>query len=416
MNVEIITIGDEILIGQTVDTNSAWLGRELNKIGVDVLQITSIKDARENIISALNSVSYRADLVLMTGGLGPTQDDITKQVLCEYFDTELEVNHEVLAKVQAFFKSRGREMLESNNLQASLPKSCMVLPNNLGTASGMWFEKGGKIYVSMPGVPYEMKGIMIDEVIPRLKKEFALPAIVHRTIMTEGIGESFLVEIIKDWELSLEQEHIKIAYLPSPGVVKIRLSIYGTDKIKLESRVDKKVRELYDIIPKYIFGENDIRLENVVGELLKDSNQTVSSAESCTGGNIAHLLTSVSGSSKYFLGSVISYSNEIKIQELGVKESDLIQFGAVSQPVIEQMAIGVRQKMRTDYAVATSGVAGPDGGTDEKPVGTVWVAIAYEGGVYSKKFMFEKNRSRNIQRASYAALSMIKRKMMNQLN
>lgn len=416
MNVEIITIGDEILIGQTVDTNSAWLGKELNKIGVDVLQITSIKDARENIINALNSVSDRANLVLMTGGLGPTQDDITKQVLCEYFDTELEVNAEVLAKVQAFFKSRGKEVLESNNLQASLPKACTVLPNNLGTASGMWFEKGGKVYVSMPGVPYEMKGIMTDEVIPRLKKEFTLPTIVHRTIMTEGIGESFLVEVIKDWESSLAEEHIKIAYLPSPGVVKIRLSVFGADKAALESRVDRKVRELYDIIPTYIFGEDDIHMENVVGELLSNNKKTISTAESCTGGHIAHLLTSVAGSSKYFLGSVVSYSNEIKMQELGVKESDLIQFGAVSQPVIEQMAIGVRQKMKSDFSVATSGIAGPDGGTDEKPVGTVWIAIAFEGGVYSKKFMFEKNRSRNIRRSSYAALSMIKRKMMNQLN
>lgn len=415
MNAEIITIGDEILIGQTIDTNSAWLGKELNSIGIAIKQITSIKDTREDILKALELASLRADLILITGGLGPTQDDITKQVLCDYFKTELIVNQKVLEKIQAFFRERDRAMLEVNNLQASLPKSCIVLPNDLGTASGMWFEKEGKVYVSMPGVPYEMKGLMTNEVLPKLKEEIVLPSIIHRTIMTEGVGESFLVELIKAWEASLNQENIKIAYLPSPGIVRIRLSIFGKDYAKMKSSVNRKVKELYQLIPTYIFGESDVLLEEAVGSLLKEKNQTISTAESCTGGNIASLLTSIEGSSNYFLGSIVSYSNEIKVQELGVKESDLNQVGAVSQAVVEQMAIGARSKMKTDYALSTSGIAGPNGGTIEKPVGTVWIAIAFDGGVYSKKFMFEQNRSRNIKRASYAALSLLKRKLLNQL-
>ena len=416
MNAEIITIGDEILIGQTIDTNSAWMGKELNAIGISIKQISSIKDTREDILNALTLAATRADLILITGGLGPTQDDITKEVLCEYFDTKLIVNQKVLADIQEFFISRGRQMLAVNDLQASLPESCTILPNKLGTASGMWFEKDGKTYVSMPGVPYEMKGLMTAEVIPKLKKEFDLPTIFHRTIMTEGIGESFLVEIIKDWESSLIQEGIKIAYLPSPGIVKIRLSAIDENFAELESKIDRKVNELKALVPSYIFGENDISLEAAVGELLKARKLTISTAESCTGGKIAQLLTSIAGSSNYFLGSVISYTNEIKAQELGVLNSDLTQFGAVSKPVVEQMAKGVREKMKTDFALATSGIAGPEGGSEEKPVGTVWIALAFEGGVYSKKFMFEQNRTRNIKRASYAALSLLKRKILNQLD
>jgi nicotinamide-nucleotide amidase len=416
MNAEIITIGDEILIGQTIDTNSAWLGKELNAVGIAIKQITSIKDTREDILESLRLAFQRADLILITGGLGPTQDDITKDVLCEYFETELEINQEVLNKIQTFFKERGREILEVNNLQASLPKACTVLPNELGTASGMWFEKEGKVFVSMPGVPYEMKGLMSSEVLPKLKEQFELPSIIHRTIMTEGIGESFLVEIIKEWEESLDAENIKVAYLPSPGIVRIRLSLFGNNYSEMESKVNRKINELNRLIPTFIFAESDVLFEKSIGDLLIQSGKTISTAESCTGGNIAHLLTSISGSSNYFLGSIVSYSNEIKVQELSVLESDLDEFGAVSQAVVEQMAKGVRAKMKTDFALATSGIAGPDGGSEEKPVGIVWIAIAYEGGVYSKKFMFEQNRSRNIKRASYAALSLLKRKILNQLD
>lgn len=416
MNAEIITIGDEILIGQTIDTNSAWLGKELNQVGISIKQITSIKDSRNEILEALKSASTRADLILITGGLGPTQDDITKSVLCDYFDTELEVNEKVLKTIQDYFKDRGREMLESNNLQASLPKSSTVLPNALGTASGMWFEKEGKVYVSMPGVPYEMKGLMTNEVFPRLKEKFDFPSIIHRTIMTEGIGESFMVELIKEWEASLEEEEIKVAYLPSPGIVKIRLSIFGNDFNSMNERINRKVKELEELIPNFIYGENDQKLEEVVGEQLLAEKATISTAESCTGGNIAHLLTSISGSSAYFLGSIVSYANEVKVSELGVSESDINNYGAVSRQVVEQMAVGVLNKMKTTYALATSGVAGPEGGTEEKPVGTVWIAVAFKDGVYSKKFLFEKNRARNIRRASYAALSLLKRKINGQLN
>ncbi len=416
MNAEIITIGDEILIGQTIDTNSAWLGKELNQVGISIKQITSIKDSRNEILEALKSASTKADLILITGGLGPTQDDITKSVLCDYFDTELEVNDEVLKTIQDYFKQRGRDMLESNNLQASLPKSCTVLPNALGTASGMWFEKEGKVYVSMPGVPYEMKGLMTNEVFPRLKEKFDFPSIIHRTIMTEGIGESFMVELIKEWEASLEDEEIKVAYLPSPGIVKIRLSIFGNDFDSMHERINRKVSELEKLIPNFIYGENDQTLEHAVGDLLIAEKATISTAESCTGGNIAHLLTSISGSSAYFLGSIVSYANEVKVSELGVSESDINNYGAVSRQVVEQMAVGVLNKMKTTYALATSGVAGPDGGTEDKPVGTVWIAVANKGGVYSKKFLFEKNRARNIRRASYAALSLLKRKINGQLN
>ena len=415
MNAEIITIGDEILIGQTIDTNSAWLGKELYEIGISVKQITSIKDAREDIIGALDLAATRAELILITGGLGPTQDDITKQVLCEYFNTELVVYPDVLEKVRSFFKSRGREMLESNNMQASLPKDCTIIPNNLGTACGMLFNKAGKIFVSMPGVPYEMKVILVEVIFLILNLNYKLSIILHISIITEAIGESFLAERIVDWENSLIEKQIKIAYLPSPGIVKIRLSLIGQDKSKMEEIIEQKVAELKQLIPVNILADQDITLENTLAQLLIDNAQTVSTAESCTGGIIAHLLTSISGSSNYFVGSIISYSNEIKIQELGVKKSDIETYGAVSKEVVEQMAVNVRKKMKTDYALATSGIAGPNGGSEEKPVGTVWIALAYEGGVFSKKFLFEKDRERNIQRATYAALSLLKRKICGQL-
>lgn len=416
MIAEIITIGDEILIGQTIDTNSAWLGKELNAIGIAIHNIQSIQDEREAIINALDLASKRADLILMTGGLGPTQDDITKSVLCEYFETELKMNEEVLERITSFFKSRGREMLESNRQQAELPKSCQVLENKYGTASGMWFEQNDKVFVSMPGVPYEMKGLMSNEVIPRVKEKFELPVILHKTIMTEGIGESFLVEIIKDWENSLKDLNIKIAYLPSPGVVKIRLSLFGQDRKKMEAQLKPKVEELRQLVANYIFAEEDSKLELAISKLLKENGKSIATAESCTGGYLAHLLTSIAGSSAYFYGSIIAYSNQVKMDVLGVLEKDLLQKGAVSQEVVEQMAIAAKAKFKTDFALATSGIAGPDGGSEEKPVGTVWIALAFPGGVYSKKFLFEQNRSRNIKRASYAALSMLKRKMLNQLN
>lgn len=415
MLAEIITIGDEILIGQTVDTNSAWIAKELNKIGISLSQIRSIQDKRESIIHALDNVEPESELVLMTGGLGPTKDDITKKVLADYFETTLKRDPVTLHKIEQFFIQRGREILETNRMQADLPASALILANDLGTASGMWFEKNGKVYVSMPGVPYEMKGIMSNEVLPRLEEKFKLPAIYYRTIMTEGIGESFLADMISDWESNLDSKEISIAYLPSPGTVKVRLGAIGHNFDLLKQKVDAEVDEFYKMVPNYIFGENDISQEEAIAELLNASSKTISTAESCTGGYLAHLLTSIAGSSNYYMGSVISYSNEVKVRQLGVKQTDLDSKGAVSQEVVEQMAKGVREKLSTDISMATSGIAGPDGGTEDKPVGTVWIALAAPEGVFSKKFIFERDRGRNIRRSSMAALSMLRRYLKGNL-
>ena len=308
-------------------------------------------------------------------------------------------------------------MLQVNQPAVDWFQACTVLMNELGTASGMWFEKGGSVFVSMPGVPYEMKGLMNTEVIPRLKAQYSLPNLYHKTVMTEGIGESFLAEKVKDWEQKLEKEKIKIAYLPSPGVVKVRLSIEGKEPInQLKEKVDKQAERLKEMVPSYVFGEDDITVQEAIGKQLKQTGTTIATAESCTGGYIAHLLTSIAGSSDYFMGSIVSYSNQVKIDLLEVEKEAIEAQGAVSEPVIEQMAIGARRKLDTDYAIATSGIAGPDGGSDHKPVGTVWIAIASKEGVYSKKFLFEKHRARNIRRASLAALSMLRRTLDKQLD
>jgi nicotinamide-nucleotide amidase len=415
MEVEIITIGDEILIGQTIDTNSAWMAKQFNTLGVKVAQITSIKDERESILTNLKEAASRSDLIIMTGGLGPTKDDITKHVLCEYFDTKFVRDATVLGRIEEYFKSRGRQILETNRQQADLPEACTILENQMGTASGMWFEREGKIFVSMPGVPYEMKHLMEEQVLPRIKEKYELPAIFHRTVMTEGVGESFLADVIQDWEKSLEADQIKIAYLPSPGIVKVRLSAEGSDRSELQLKVDRKIKELYELVPNYIFGENDLSPEAAIAETLKEKKVTVATAESCSGGYLAHLLTSTPGSSAYFVGSVISYSNQVKENQLNVNSEDLEKYGAVSKSVVEQMAVNIRAQMKTDYGLATSGVAGPDGGSDEKPVGTVWVAISSKDGVYAKKFNFEKHRGRNIKRSALAAISMLRRAINGQL-
>ncbi len=408
MKAEIITIGDEILIGQTVDTNSAFIGKELNALGVSINRITSISDTEEAITQAISEAQVRVDLIILTGGLGPTKDDITKHTLCNYFNTELVVYPEVEQYVRDIFERRNRPILEVNLKQAELPLDCTVIVNTIGTASGMWFERSGKVVVSLPGVPYEMKHLMHNGVLSKIKSTFETPTVLHKTIMTTGAGESFLADKIKDWEESLVKEDIHIAYLPSSGIVKIRLSIISEDRENAQERIDRKVMELLQIIPSYIYGFDDLQLEKAVGELLLKHQGTIATAESCTGGYIAHLITSIAGSSAYFLGSVLSYANEIKSQELGVPMSTIEQHGAVSQQVVEQMAIGVRNKMKTSFSVATSGVAGPDGGSEEKPVGFVWIAVASENGVVSKSFNFENDRGRNIKRASIAALNMLR--------
>jgi len=566
MIAEIITIGDEILIGQIVDTNSAWIARQLSGIGISVKQISSVSDSREHILKALEEAESRADLILITGGLGPTKDDITKHTLCEYFNTSLRFDDEVYKHVEALFKRFGLKVTKVNRKQAEVPESCTLIHNAYGTAPGMWFsppltppiggrtgiEKGdyyktadpglyekleakalemrnnpteaesilwnflrnkqigykfrrqhiidrfivdlvcldkmlvievdgdihddqkeedelrtsvlndrgfkvirfqnreiivdpdgvvnrikktlgktvspqggdgrGAVFVSMPGVPYEMKAMMENEILQKIKNHFKTPAIVHRTVLTQGIGESFLSDKLNDWENSLKKVSIKLAYLPSPGMVRLRLSTLGNDEKSLLKIVDKKIEELKSIIPKYIFGYEEDKLEEIIGKLLIENKKTLSTAESCTGGYIAHRITSVPGSSAYYKGSVVSYSNEIKIASLGVNEKTLSKHGAVSEQVVKEMAEGAQKKFKTDFAIACTGIAGPEGGTAEKPVGTVWIAIATPDSGYSRnsersrtikteKFLFGDNRMRNIHITAITALNMLRKEI-----
>ena len=407
MKAEIITIGDEILIGQIVDTNSAWMGEQLNLHGIEVYQVTSVHDDHNHILKAFAEAEENADLVLITGGLGPTKDDITKKCLCEYFGTELVFYPEVLEHVQSLLSSRNVKINQLNRDQALLPASCTVLHNSAGTASGMWFERNGTIFISMPGVPFEMEAIMTEEVFPRLVKLGITQSIVHKTVQTIGLPESMLAEKIEKWENALP-EFIKLAYLPSAISVRLRLSAYGTDQAMLEAEIDTQVKELLTIIPEHVFGFDEDNLPLVIGRLLVETSKTLSVAESCTGGNIAHFITSNPGSSAYFKGGVVSYSNEIKTKVLDVPAEMIESFGAVSQQVAEAMAIGARKVLNTDYSLATTGIAGPDGGTDEKPVGTVWIAVAGPSGVKSKKFIFMHNRERNIIRSTQTALNLLR--------
>ncbi len=414
--IEIITIGDEILIGQVVDTNSAYIGQLLNLNGMSVIQISSIPDNREHILKALDEAKKRADIILITGGLGPTKDDITKKTLCEYFATTLRFDEGAYQNVAAIFAAVGKAVTPINRLQAEVPAICEVIHNRNGTAPGMWFDVDGKIFVSMPGVPYEMEALMKEQVVPKLKKRFKFPSIYHKTVLTEGIGESTLSELISDWENGLAKVNIKLAYLPSPGMVRLRLSTKGEDEKVLVQNVEKKIKELKTIIPNNIygyeiFGEAKETIEQLVGTLLRDKRKTISTAESCTGGYIAHLLTKIRGSSDYYVGSVISYAYEIKETELEVPHDVILQQGAVSKSVVEQMAKTIRKKYKTDYSIAASGIAGPTGGTKEKPVGTVWIAIGTPDGIISEKFLFGDNRERNIQKTAHAALVMLKKEL-----
>lgn len=410
MKLDILSIGDELLIGQTLNTNAHWLSQQLNKVGFVIRQHTTVSDEKQHIINSLNDALKQVDVVLITGGLGPTKDDLTLEVLNEYFGGNLVLNQQVYNDVEQLIMSRGFEMNELNKQQALVPDNAKVIRNQNGTAPGTWFEKNGKVVVSMPGVPYEMKAMTTNTVIPWLLEKFKLPFIVHQMIYTQGIAESTLAKTIENWENNLPKS-IKLAYLPSPGRVKLRLSTLGNKKEALIKAVENEVEKLVQLIPQYIYSINEEALEVILGEKLMQQNATLSTAESCTGGYIAHLITSVSGASAYFEGAVISYSNNIKINELGVDKNDIKQFGAVSQQVVKQMAIGVRKKMNTTYSIATSGIAGPTGGTDEKPVGTVWIAVASEKGVTSKKYVFGKERDINIERTAVAALGMLNLKM-----
>jgi nicotinamide-nucleotide amidase len=412
MKAAIITIGDELLIGQTVDTNSAWLGAELSKSGFDVYRITSIHDRREDILYALNEVAGKTDVVLITGGLGPTSDDITKPTLCEFFNTHLVLNNEVLRMIEEMMKYRNFPMNEKNRQQAEVPESCKVLKNAAGTAPGMWFEKDNTIYVSMPGVPHEMKNLLTELVLPELNKRFTSQIIIHRNIMTYGTFESKLADILTGFESGLP-ENIKLAYLPASGIIKLRLTGTGEDHAVLSGIINDQVIKLYEIIPEFIYGEDEESLEMVIGKLLLSKNKTVSTAESCTGGEIAHMITSVSGSSAYYKGSVIAYSNLVKTQILGVQDFIITRYGAVSENTAKEMAVGARSLLNTDFALATTGIAGPEGGTETKPVGTIWMAVASDRGTITEKRVFGNDRNTNIKRFSLAALNLLRKQIIN---
>jgi len=413
MDCALISIGDELLIGQTVNTNAAWLGEQLNLLGYKVVAGVVIPDDKNAILNALDELSIKADLIIITGGLGPTKDDITKHTLCDYFDTKLERNLVIEQQIVDYFNSRQLPILQTNKDQALIPLACELLPNSRGTASGMWFEKDDKIFISLPGVPYEMKGIITEIVIPKLLKRSNDDRIlVHKTIRTHGMGESFLAEVIKNWEDKLSHDDIKLAYLPSPGIVKLRLSLLGKNQKGINLKLEEHIQQLQKIIPNQIYGYEDDTMEGVVGQLLSEKNETVSTAESCTGGAVAKMITSVSGSSAYFEGSIISYSNQIKINQLQIEENTLNEYGAVSQQVVEQMAIGVRRNLNTQYGLATSGIAGPTGGTPEKPVGTIWIATAGPNGVKSKKLNLGYSRERNIHVTSLSVLNMLRLELL----
>ncbi|MBV42752.1 MAG: competence/damage-inducible protein A [Crocinitomicaceae bacterium] len=409
MLAEIITIGDELLLGQTIDTNSAWMGSQLAAHGIRVHRITSISDESEAIRAALDESLLRVDFVLITGGLGPTRDDITKQTLADYFDTQLVMDQAILERITQWFAGRGFDMLEANRHQAMMPEGCKVLVNPRGTAMGMWFERdaGQKVVVSMPGVPYEMKGLMEEEVLPRVDRHWELPTRYHRTLLTQGVGESYLSELVWDWEEQLESRGVSIAYLPAPGQVRVRLSSVDSDLSSAKDRVEAEVAEFLTLAGRHVVSDRDEPLGAAVVRILTQRKKTLATAESCTGGAIASSITAVPGSSAIFIGSVVAYDNRIKQELLGVSSNALDVDGAVSEAVVCQMAKGARELLGTDYAVATSGVAGPSGGSVDKPVGTVWIALAGREGVEAKCLRLGNSRARNIERSMREALALI---------
>lgn len=406
MQAEIITIGDEILIGQIVDTNSAWIGQKLNEIGISIKQISSISDDRNDILSTLRAAVNRADLVIITGGLGPTKDDITKKTLADYFEVGFKRDEGTLEQVKTLFERFKAPLLPVNIAQADVPENCLVLPNKNGTAPGMWFQEEDKLIISLPGVPFEMKYLMEEEVIPRIKQQFKLPHIVHHTMLTAGIGESFLAEKISAIEDMLPK-HIKLAYLPKLGQVRLRLSAYGTDKTALENEVNLIAGEIKKLIAPYLISDTDTPIEKVILDFMEMRNLKLAIAESCTGGYLAHQITQHPGCSSVFAGSAVAYSYEMKESMLDVKHETLTQHGAVSAEVVEEMAIGVINRYKADYSVSISGIAGPDGGIPEKPVGTVWIAVANKTKTLSRKFQFGNKRKENIERSAISALIML---------
>lgn len=414
MKAELLTIGNEILIGQITNTNSVWMAQQLNMAGITVVHMCSVADDREAILSAFEEAGKRADLVLITGGLGPTKDDITKKTFCDFFNSELILDEAVLADVSVFFAKRNKELTEINRKQAEVPSGCKVIRNMNGTAPGMWMEKNNVIYVSMPGVPHEMQNMVSHDIIPELIKRFDLPFIYHKTILTQGIGESVLADLISDWEDDLTPKGISLAYLPSPGMVRLRLSSSGKNENELKRNIDREVEQLIPLIGKFIYGFEEYgkeqpTLEIIIGNILKDQKLKLALAESCTGGYISHLITSVAGSSDYYQGGVVPYHNEFKHHLLQVDNAIFEKYGAVSQECVEAMVKETMNVFKANVGIAVSGVAGPSGGTEEKPVGTVWIAVAHGQKLLTKKFVFGDNRQRNIHMTAITALNMLRK-------
>jgi len=407
----IITIGDELLIGQTIDTNSAWIGQELNKIGIRIFQRLAIGDDAQQITDALNLASSQSQLVIITGGLGPTKDDITKKTLAEYFGVGFTFYEEVWEKMKTIFEKRGKEVLEMNRSQAMLPANATMLPNMRGTAQGMWFDERGAVFVSMPGVPHEMKHLMEKQVLPKLLQHFELPKIIHKTLMTSGAGESSVANLLSDFEAYLPS-YMKLAYLPELGIVKLRLSAYGE---ATEQEVNEKFALLKSLLPEYVFSDTEITLQEQIGKMLLAENSTLATAESCTGGYLAHLITSIAGSSAYFLGSVISYHNDLKTGLLNVSPATILEHGAVSEATVAEMVKGILQQTGATYGVAVSGVAGPGGGTPEKPVGTVCFAVGNNERIITRKYHFFPSRLENIKVSANTAMNLLRRFMLKEI-
>ena len=406
-----ISIGDELLIGQVINTNAAWLGEHLSDAGFQLDSTLTIGDSEKAILDAFTSC-MDADLVLVTGGLGPTADDITKPTVCKFFGIELEFCQTAYDNVVSLFKRRGFQMSERNRAQAMLPKSCEYIPNTYGTAPCMWLEKNGVAFAFMPGVPFEMKGIFTDELLPHIKQRFHSVPYEKRVIMTTGIGESFLADKIKDWEEALP-DFLSLAYLPQHGMVRLRLSGRHEDAGLLHLTLDQEIAKLTTLISDYVFAMQDQPIERTVFELLYSKGMTFASAESCTGGNIAHVITLIPGSSEVFKGTAVTYATPMKTKVLGVPAEMIEEQGVVSQEVVESMAKGVRDLMEADFGVATTGVAGPSGGTEENPVGTVWIGLASPLGVVSKRFNFGKDRENIINRATIAAYEMLRESILS---
>lgn len=413
MKISILNIGDELLIGQVVNTNASKMSQMLTQAGMAVGSVFTIGDSAEDIRNYLQHCLYVSDAVLITGGLGPTKDDITKKTLCEFFHSELYENDEALENVRRIVASHGRELTEINRLQAWVPRCCTMINNVLGTAPCMWFEtddKPSKVVVSLPGVPFEMINLMETEIVPRLKKHFEVGAIVNKNILLQGIGESFLSDLIEPWELALP-ENIRLAYLPQPGLMKLRLTARGNDSAKLQSQIDEAMAGLYPLAGQYIVGEDLESLPELVARTMVAAGKTLAMAESCTGGAIASKLTALAGASEYFRGGVVAYSNEVKECALGVNHETLVRHGAVSEETVKEMVTGVRERLGADYAVATTGVAGPGGGTPEKPVGTVWIAVASKDSVYTELLHLTGRREQIVERTCNAVFAALVRSL-----